>query len=68
MAERMGEFNWEDPLGLEAQLTEEERMIRDSVQQFCADKLQPVSAPRSRKSALTAKSWMKPGPLACLAS
>ena len=41
MAERMGEFNWEDPLGLEAQLTEEERMIRDSVQQFCADKLQP---------------------------
>ncbi len=41
VAERIGEFNWEDPLGLEAQLTEEERMIRDSVQQFCADKLQP---------------------------
>ena len=41
VAERIGEFNWEDPLGLEAQLTEEERMIRDSVQQFCADKLEP---------------------------
>ncbi len=40
-AERFGEFNWQDPLGLDAQLTEEERMIRDSVQQFCADKLQP---------------------------
>jgi glutaryl-CoA dehydrogenase len=41
VAERIGEFNWEDPLGLEAQLNEEERMIRDSVRQFCADKLQP---------------------------
>ncbi len=41
VAERIGEFNWEDPLGLENQLNEEERMIRDSVRQFCADKLEP---------------------------
>jgi glutaryl-CoA dehydrogenase len=34
-------FNWEDPLGLEYQLTEEERMIRDSVRAYCEDKLQP---------------------------
>jgi glutaryl-CoA dehydrogenase len=34
-------FNWEDPLDLEGQLTEEERMIRDSVKAFAADKLMP---------------------------
>ena len=35
------EFNWEDPLDLESQLTEEERMIRDSARAFAQDKLMP---------------------------
>ncbi|MDE2444907.1 MAG: acyl-CoA dehydrogenase [Alphaproteobacteria bacterium] len=35
------EFNWEDPLNLESQLSEEERMIRDSARAFAQDKLQP---------------------------
>ena len=35
------EFNWEDPLDLESELTEEERMIRDSVREFAQDKLMP---------------------------
>lgn len=35
------EFNWQDPLDLESQLTEEERMIRDSTAAFCNDKLAP---------------------------
>ena len=35
------QFNWEDPLGLESQLSEEERMIRDSVRAYCQDKLAP---------------------------
>ena len=39
--EKIGIFNWEDPLGLESQLNEEERMIRDSIRQFCLDKLEP---------------------------
>jgi hypothetical protein len=30
-------FNWIDPLLLDQQLTEEERMVRDSAQQFAAD-------------------------------
>ena len=34
-------FNWEDPLLLDQQLTEEERMVRDSAQQFAQDKLAP---------------------------
>ena len=35
------EFNWEDPLDLESQLTGDERMIRDSARAFCNDKLAP---------------------------
>jgi len=34
-------FNWKDPLHLEHQLTEEERMIRDSTNRYCQDKLLP---------------------------
>ena len=35
----VADFNWEDPLDLEGQLTEEERMIRDSIREFAQDKL-----------------------------
>jgi glutaryl-CoA dehydrogenase len=35
------EFNWEDPLDLESQLTDEERMIRDAARAFAQDKLSP---------------------------
>ena len=34
-------FNWEDPLGLEDALSEEERMIMDSARSYCQDKLLP---------------------------
>ena len=34
-------FNWEDPFLLEDQLTEEERMIRDTAKAYCYDKLMP---------------------------
>ena len=34
-------FQWDDPLCLEDQLTEEERLIRDSVREFAQNKLQP---------------------------
>ncbi|MFZ5671395.1 MAG: acyl-CoA dehydrogenase [Pseudomonadota bacterium] len=37
----LAEFNWEDPLDLESQLSEDERMIRDTARAFCADKLLP---------------------------
>src|SRR5436189_2952661 len=35
------DFNWEDPLGLDGELTEEERMVRDSARAFSQDKLMP---------------------------
>lgn len=34
-------FDWTDPLLLEQQLTEEERMIRDSARAYCQNELQP---------------------------
>lgn len=44
-------YKWDDPLFLEDQLTEEERMIRDSVRDFAQEKLQPkvIAAFRDEK-------------------
>ncbi len=38
---KRAEFDWQDPLHLDSQLTEDERMIRDSARQYCQDKLMP---------------------------
>jgi glutaryl-CoA dehydrogenase len=40
-AAKPASFNWEDPLDLEGELTAEERMVRDSANSFCQDKLFP---------------------------
>ncbi len=37
----LSSFNWEDPFLLDDQLTDEERMIRDSAQAYAQEKLQP---------------------------
>jgi len=34
-------FQWEDPLDLEGELTEEERMVRDTARRFAQDYLMP---------------------------
>jgi glutaryl-CoA dehydrogenase len=34
-------FDWTDPLGLEAQLSEDERMVRDTARAYAQDKLMP---------------------------
>jgi len=34
-------FKWDDPLLIDAQLTEDERMIREAAAQYCQDKLAP---------------------------
>ena len=46
------EFVWEDPLLLEQQLTEDERMVRDAAHAYCQDKLAPrvLEAFRSEKT------------------
>ncbi|WP_300300680.1 acyl-CoA dehydrogenase [Ferrovibrio sp.] len=34
-------FKWEDPFNLEAELTEDERLIRDTAREYCQNKLLP---------------------------
>jgi glutaryl-CoA dehydrogenase len=34
-------LNWQDPFGLEQQLTDEQRMVRDTARHYAQDKLQP---------------------------
>jgi len=41
MSKSLTPFNWQDPMMLDAQLTEEERMIRDSAHDYCQEKLFP---------------------------
>jgi len=36
-----GPFNWEDPLDLDGELTEEERMVRDTARGYAQDRLMP---------------------------
>ncbi len=38
---KLGKFDWEDPFLLDAQLSEEERMIRDSARAYAQEKLMP---------------------------
>ncbi|MBP0048348.1 acyl-CoA dehydrogenase [Marinobacterium sp. AK62] len=38
---KFASFNWDDPLLLEQQLTEEERQIRDAAHAYCQQSLQP---------------------------
>lgn len=37
----LGRFNWEDPLNLASQLSDEERMIQDAARSYAASRLQP---------------------------
>ena len=56
-------FNWIDPLLLDQQLTEEERMVRDSAEQFAQDKLAPrvLEAFRHEKTdMLFSARWARP--------
>jgi glutaryl-CoA dehydrogenase len=41
MTQAKAAFKWDDPLLLDQQLSEEERMVRDSAHQYCQDKLAP---------------------------
>src|SRR6478609_11173820 len=38
---RKAQFHWDDPLLLNQQLTDEERMVRDAAAAYCQDKLKP---------------------------
>ncbi len=42
-------FQWDDPLLLEAQLTDDERMVRDTARDYCQEKLLPRILEANRK-------------------
>jgi glutaryl-CoA dehydrogenase len=42
-------FDWQDPLLLEAQLSDEERMIRDTARAFCDEHLVPAVKNANRR-------------------
>ncbi|MFT4733030.1 MAG: glutaryl-CoA dehydrogenase [Gammaproteobacteria bacterium] len=41
MSQKLASFNWQDPMLLNNQLSEEERMIRDTAHDYCQQKLLP---------------------------
>jgi len=41
MSQALTSFNWQDPMFLDNQLTDEERMIRETAHDYCQEKLQP---------------------------
>ena len=41
MKKSLTPFNWQDPMFLDSQLTEEERMNRDSAHAYCQEQLLP---------------------------
>ena len=51
MAAATYSFQWQDPFDLDAQLSEEERLVRDSVREFCDNELMPgiIQANRNEK-------------------
>ena len=46
------QFAWDDPLALDQQLSQDERMVRDAAHRYCQDKLAPrvLEAFRSEKT------------------
>lgn len=49
-------FDWQDPFFLDAQLGEEERLIRDAARDYCQARLMPGCWRRTAASSLTAPS------------
>ena len=48
----LGAFVWDDPLRLEDQLTEDERMLRDAARAFAQERLQPGVTAANREAAV----------------
>jgi len=60
-------FNWIDPLDLDGQLTEEERMVRDNAQRFAQDQLMPQVLEAFREEKYDPDIFRKMGEMGLLA-
>lgn len=65
---RNPDFNWEDPLDLEGELTSEERMVRDTARGFAQDKLFPGVIDAFREEKFDRKTISDMGALGLLGS
>ncbi|MGB8435658.1 MAG: acyl-CoA dehydrogenase [Burkholderiales bacterium] len=61
-------FQWDDPFLLEDQLTEDERMVRDSAREYCQEKLQPRVLEATRKERFDREILSEMGSLGFLGS
>jgi glutaryl-CoA dehydrogenase len=61
-------FDWTDPLLLEDELTEEERLIRDSARSYCQDRLAPRVQKAFREESFDPKLFTEMGELGFLGS
>jgi len=59
-------FVWEDPLLLDQQLSEDERMVRDAARKYCQDKLAPRVLEAFRKEKTDPKIFREMGALGLL--
>ncbi len=60
------EFVWQDPLLLDQQLTQEERMVRDAARAYCQDKLSPRVLDAFRSESTDTKIFREMGALGML--
>jgi len=61
-------FQWDDPFLLEEQLTEDERMVRDSAREYCQEKLLPRVVEATRKERFDREIMSEMGALGFLGS
>jgi glutaryl-CoA dehydrogenase len=61
-------FRWEDPLGLEEQLSAEQRLIRDAARDYAAEKLQPRILEANRTETFDRAIYREMGSLGFLGS
>ena len=54
-------FSWDDPLLLDQQLSEDERMVRDAARDYCQDKLAPRVLEAFRKELTDRKIFREMG-------
>ncbi|XP_022129622.1 glutaryl-CoA dehydrogenase, mitochondrial [Pieris rapae] len=59
-------FNWEDPLNLETQLLDDEKAVRDSVKNYCHEKLMPRIIEANRKEVFDREIYKEMGELGIL--
>lgn len=63
-----GEFHWDDPLLLEAELGDEEVLVRDSVRAFCQERLMPRILEQHRNESYDREIFREMGELGMLGS